>query len=124
MSAPAIRTRTAARLAAAVALVVSAFALPAATSNANAPTGSGHVRALFFGDSLMNGTGSRPTRPVMARVAARRLGWGNTLDALGGGRLPTRGRTRKTFPQKTFSPRGVVSPHRRRGGGGGPDDQS
>src|SRR3954468_22229705 len=111
MSAPTIRTRTAARLAAAVALVVSAFALPAATSNANAPTGPGHVRALFFGDSLMNGTGARPTRPVMARVAARQLGWEITVNAFGGTGYTTRGARGKPSLDRLSRPGVLTTPY-------------
>jgi hypothetical protein len=72
------------RLLAATVLVVSAFALPAASSDAHAPRPAGSVKALFFGDSLMNGTGAHPTRPVMARVVARQLGWDITDDAIAG----------------------------------------
>ncbi|MDX6199516.1 MAG: hypothetical protein QOJ79_2667 [Actinomycetota bacterium] len=96
------------RLLAAVALVISAFALPAATSSANAPAG-GSVRALFFGDSLMNGTGSRPTRPVMARIAARRLGWDVTVDAFGGTGYTTGGSRGKPYLERLSRP-GVLSP--------------
>ncbi|MDT7569859.1 MAG: hypothetical protein QOE05_33 [Actinomycetota bacterium] len=95
------------RLLAAVFLVVSAFALPAATSNANAPS-SGQVRALFFGDSLMNGTGAHPSRPVMARVAARQLGWDVTVDAFGGTGFTTGGQRGKPYLERLSRP-GVLS---------------
>jgi lysophospholipase L1-like esterase len=95
------------RLLAAAVLLISAFALPAATSNANAPT-SGNVRALFFGDSLMNGTGAHPTRPVMARVAARRLGWDVTVDAFGGTGYTTGGKHGKPYLERLSRP-GVLS---------------
>jgi lysophospholipase L1-like esterase len=95
------------RLLAAAVLLLSAFALPAATSNANAPAG-GHVRALFFGDSLMNGTGSHPSRPVMARVAARRLGWDITVDAVGGTGYTTGGKRGKPYLDRLSRP-GVLS---------------
>ena len=49
------------------------------------------VRAYFFGDSLMNGTGSSPRRPVMARVAAARLNWQVEVDAWGGTGYTTTG---------------------------------
>jgi lysophospholipase L1-like esterase len=100
------RRRTTRLLAAAV-LLASAFALPAATSNANAPRG-GHVRALFFGDSLMNGTGSHPTRPVMARVAARQLGRDITVDAFGGTGYTTGGSRGKPYLDRLSRP-GVLS---------------
>ena len=96
------------RLLAALFLVVSAFALPAATSNANAPTG-GTVRARFVGDSLMNGTGAHPTRPVMARVAARQLGWDITVDAFGGTGYTTGGTRGKPYLDRLSRP-GVLSP--------------
>jgi lysophospholipase L1-like esterase len=100
------RRRTTRLLAAAV-LIVSAFALPAATSNANAPAGD-QVRALFFGDSLMNGTGSHPTRPVMARVAARQLGWDITVDAFGGTGYTTGHKRGQPYLQRLQKP-GVLS---------------
>jgi lysophospholipase L1-like esterase len=99
--------RTTTRLLAAAVLIVGAFALPAATSNANAPT-TGRVRALFFGDSLMNGTGSRPSRPVMARVAARQLGWDITVDAFGGTGYTTGGSRGTPYLDRLSRP-GVLS---------------
>jgi lysophospholipase L1-like esterase len=94
------------RLLAAGILLISAFALPAATSNANAP--AGQVRALFFGDSLMNGTGAHPTRPVMARVAARQLGWAVTVDAFGGTGYTTGGQRGRPYLERLAAP-GVLS---------------
>jgi lysophospholipase L1-like esterase len=88
-------------------LLISAFALPAATSNADAPAG-GQVKALFFGDSLMNGTGARPTRPVMARVAARQLGWDVTVDAVGGTGFTTGGKRGRPYLERLAAP-GVLS---------------
>lgn len=51
------------------------------------------VHAYFFGDSLMAGTGATPRRPVMARVAAARLGWDVEVDAWGGTGYTTTGRS-------------------------------
>ena len=51
------------------------------------------VRAYFFGDSLMAGTGASPRRPVMAQVAADRLGWHVDVDAWGGTGYTTTGRS-------------------------------
>jgi lysophospholipase L1-like esterase len=99
--------RTTRRVLAAAVLLLSAFALPAATSNANAPAG-GQVKALFFGDSLMNGTGAKPTRPVMARVAARQLGWDITVDAFGGTGYTTGGQRGRPYLERLASP-GVLS---------------
>ena len=92
---------------AAIALVLSAFALPAATSNANAPR-SGQIQALFFGDSLMNGTGAHPTRPIMARVASRQLGWNITVDAFGGTGYTTGGKRGTPYLDRLAKP-GVLS---------------
>ena len=100
------RRKTTQLLAAAV-LIVSAFALPAATSHANAPA-SGRVRALFFGDSLMHGTGSHPGRPIMARVVARQLGWNITVDAVGGTGYTTGGARGKPYLER-LSRKGVLS---------------
>ncbi|CAA9327093.1 MAG: hypothetical protein AVDCRST_MAG16-1100 [uncultured Frankineae bacterium] len=56
--------------------------LPASVGPVEAEAGA--VRAYFFGDSLMGGTGASPRRPVMARIAAARLGWDVEVDAWGG----------------------------------------
>jgi lysophospholipase L1-like esterase len=102
--------RRATRLLAAAALLASAFALPAATSNADAPKG-GQVRALFFGDSLMNGTGSHPTRPVMARVVARQLGWDITVDAFGGTGYTTGHQRGQPYLQRLQRPGVLATPY-------------
>ena len=63
-------------------LVAGLLALPAAAPGeavADAP-----VHALVVGDSILEGIGARPRRPVMARVAARRLGWTIDADGVGG----------------------------------------
>ena len=73
------------------ALLLGLAVLPASAGPA---VGSGSaVQAYFFGDSLMNGTGSSPRRPVMARVAAARLGWDVEVDAWGGTGYTTTGRS-------------------------------
>lgn len=100
--------RTTTRLLAALALLVVGLALPAATSNANAPSQSGQVRALFFGDSLMYGTGARPSRPILARVVARRLGWDITVDAVGGTGYTTGGYRGSPYLERLSKP-GVLS---------------
>ena len=74
-----------------VALLVGLAGLPASTGPA--AEASGGVSAYFFGDSLMNGTGASPRRPVMARVAAARLGWDVEVDAWGGTGYTTTGRS-------------------------------
>ncbi len=62
---------------------------PASAGPVEAEAGS--VRAYFFGDSLMGGTGASPRRPVMARIAAARLGWEVEVDAWGGTGYTTSG---------------------------------
>jgi lysophospholipase L1-like esterase len=99
--------RTTVRLVAALSLLLTALALPAATSHANAPR-PGQVRALFFGDSLMNGTGARPSRPIMARVAGRQLGWDVTVDAVGGTGYTTGGFRSRPYLERLSQP-GVLS---------------
>lgn len=80
------------RLAALTAVAALALAgLPAAAGPPVAPTA--RVSAYFFGDSLMAGTGASPRRPVMARVAAARLGWDVEVDAWGGTGYTTGGRS-------------------------------
>lgn len=55
-------------------------------SGAGSAGGPGHsrVKALFFGDSLIAGTGAVPRRPVQVRTATDRLGWEGFVDARGG----------------------------------------
>ena len=65
--------------------------LPAAAGPTTAAPAE--VSAYFFGDSLMTGTGARPLRPVMARVAARQLGWQVEVDSWGGTGYTTSGRS-------------------------------
>jgi len=96
------------RLGAALVLAVSALALPATTSVANAPSRSAHVRALFFGDSLMRGVGTHPIRPVMARIVARRLGWDVTVDAVPGTGYTTGGARSQPYLARLSRP-GVLS---------------
>jgi lysophospholipase L1-like esterase len=78
--APRSRRRRTGAVLAALALLL--LALP--TSAAPERPAAAAVRAYFFGDSLMAGTGASPVRPVMARVAAARLGWDVEVDAWGG----------------------------------------
>ena len=83
-----MRSRTAA---VAVALLLGLAGVPA--SAGPPPARDAQVRAYFFGDSLMAGTGASPRRPVMARVAAARLGWDVEVDAWGGTGYTTTGRS-------------------------------
>ena len=103
--------RRTSRLLAAAVLVVSGFALPAASSSAHAPQHSGTVKALFFGDSLMNGTGAHPTRPVMARVVARQLGWDITVDAFGGTGYTTGHKRGQPYLQRLQRPGALATPY-------------
>jgi lysophospholipase L1-like esterase len=75
----------------AVALVLAQAGLPASAGPSEQRPAT--VRAYFFGDSLMAGTGASPRRPVMARVAAARLGWEVDVDAWGGTGYTTTGRS-------------------------------
>jgi lysophospholipase L1-like esterase len=107
MSARRVKTR----LLAAGVLLLAIVALPAASSDARAPQGPGHVRALFFGDSLMNGTGTHPTRPVMARVAARVLGWDVTVDGFGGTGYTTGGGRGRPYRDRLAKPGLLSTPY-------------
>ncbi|CAN5294842.1 arylesterase [soil metagenome] len=83
-------SRTALRLTALVGMLLLGLAgLPASAGPPLVAASS--VQAYFFGDSLMNGTGSYPRRPVMARVAAAQLGWEVEVDAWGGTGFTTTG---------------------------------
>lgn len=64
-------------------LVLAALVGLSVAGSAGSPRQSG-LKALFFGDSLMAGTGALPPRPVQARTAADRLGWQAVVDARGG----------------------------------------
>ena len=87
-----MRRRTSGRAAAlGVALLLGLAGIPASAGPPPAPEAK--VRAYFFGDSLMSGTGSSPRRPVMARIAAARLGWDVEVDAWGGTGYTTTGRS-------------------------------
>lgn len=87
-----MRGRTYKRLGALLAaLLLGAVGMP--TSAGPSAASAAQVQAYFFGDSLMNGTGSSPRRPVMARVAAARLGWDVEVDAWGGTGYTTTGRS-------------------------------
>lgn len=72
-----------------VLLALGLAGLPASAGPDEPPAAS--VSAYFFGDSLMSGTGAHPRRPVMARVAAARLGWDVEVDAWGGTGYTTTG---------------------------------
>lgn len=90
-------------------LLLPLLLLPSAVADATGPPAPSSVRALFFGDSLMNGTGARPVRPVMARVAARALGWDVTVNAFGGTGFTTGGRNGERFLTRLQAP-GVLDP--------------
>jgi acyl-CoA thioesterase-1 len=85
-----VGTRVTARFGAVLGALLLALAGPAASAGPAAGSDSG-VSAYFFGDSLMAGTGASPRRPVMARVAAARLGWDVEVDAWGGTGYTTTG---------------------------------
>lgn len=100
--------RATARLAIMAFLLGGVLALPAASSHAGSRANDGRVRALFFGDSLLRGIGARPVRPVMARVAARALGWDVTVDAVPGTGYTTGGTRSLPYLQRLREP-GVLS---------------
>ena len=84
------RVGTRGRLGAVVVLAgIGLSCIPASAGPVEAQPGA--VSAYFFGDSLMAGTGSSPKRPVMARIAAARLGWDVDVDAWGGTGYTTSG---------------------------------
>ena len=96
-------SRTLLRLAALVGLVLLGLAwMPASSGPSAAPNPS--VSAYFFGDSLMAGTGAKPRRPVMARVAAAQLGWGIEVDAWGGTGYTTSGKATPGYLERLQRP--------------------
>lgn len=96
----------------ALVLLVAALVLPAHDSDAKAPKAQGGaVKALFFGDSLMTGTGTRPTRPVMAKVAGRILGWTVTVDGWGGTGFTTGGKQGIPYLQRLSAPGLLSTPY-------------
>ncbi len=72
------------------ALVVGA-GIFATTGSAGPPRQTGPA-VLFFGDSLIGGTGALPRRPVEPRTTADLLGWRPVVDAFGGTGYTTGGR--------------------------------
>jgi lysophospholipase L1-like esterase len=72
-----------------VAVGIGVSCIPASAGPVEAEAGA--VQAYFFGDSLMGGTGASPRRPVMARMAAARLGWDVRVDEFGGTGYTTSG---------------------------------
>jgi lysophospholipase L1-like esterase len=74
-----------------LAAVLLALGLLTSAGSAGNPRTPG-VRALFFGDSLIAGSGAVPRRPVEVRTAADRLGWQPVVDAVGGTGYTTGGR--------------------------------
>lgn len=68
---------------AAFVLLVLSLALLNGTGSADGPAGP-KVKALFFGDSLIVGTGALPVRPVQVHTAASRLEWIAVVDGFGG----------------------------------------
>jgi lysophospholipase L1-like esterase len=77
--------------AALLAAVLCALAL---LSGSGTASGSSHprVKALFFGDSLIAGTGATPRRPVEVRTASELLSWEPVVDGFGGTGYTTGGR--------------------------------
>jgi len=69
------------------------------------------VRALFFGDSLMKGVGGRPTRPIMARLVARQLGWDITVDAVPGTGYTTGGHRGRPYLERLSQPGVLTTPY-------------
>jgi lysophospholipase L1-like esterase len=63
-------------------LVLGLLGVPGAVSPE--ASAGGPVRALMVGDSILEGAGAKPRRPVMARVAGRLLGWELDVDGIGG----------------------------------------
>ena len=71
------------RRAALVVALLLALGLLSGAGSAGSPRNP-QVKALFFGDSLIAGTGAVPHRPVEVRTATDRLGWQGFVDARGG----------------------------------------
>lgn len=73
-----------------------ALALLSGSVTASGPA-SPEVKALFFGDSLIVGTGAVPQRPVQVRTAVDRLHWRAVVDARGGTGYTTGGKSAKPY---------------------------
>jgi lysophospholipase L1-like esterase len=72
------------RAAAVAATVLAGLAALSSAGQAGSPEAAAGPTALFFGDSLINGTGAVPRRPVEVREVADRMGWHAYVDAYGG----------------------------------------
>jgi lysophospholipase L1-like esterase len=77
--------------------LVSAALLVVAGSSTASNSDQDATRALFFGDSLINGTGASPKGPWEVRTAAKQLGWQATVDAWGGTGYTTGGSKGKPY---------------------------
>lgn len=80
-------------LLAAVLLALGLLSVAGSAGGRHQPT----VKALFFGDSLIAGTGAVPRRPVQVRAATDRLGWQGFVDAQGGTGYTTGGAHGRTY---------------------------
>jgi lysophospholipase L1-like esterase len=85
------------RAAAVVATVLAGLAALSSAGRAGAPEAAAGPTALFFGDSLVNGTGSVPRRPVEVRSVADRMGWHAYVDGYGGTGYTTGGVHGRTY---------------------------
>jgi lysophospholipase L1-like esterase len=81
-------------------LLAAVLLLGALPGAGNPEAEAGGPRALFFGDSLMAGTGAEPRRPVQALEASRLLGWSPTVDAVGGTGFTTGGTRGRPYPDR------------------------
>lgn len=80
--------------------VALAAALAAAVSSGTAPASSRQPRALFFGDSLIEGVGTVPRGPVLAWTASGLLHWTAVVDGWGGTGYTTGGRHGRTYADR------------------------
>ena len=62
--------------------------------------GSNRPSALFFGDSLIGGTGARPHSPVEPLTTAHLLGWDPVIDAFGGTGYTTGGKHGRRYLER------------------------
>jgi lysophospholipase L1-like esterase len=74
-------------------------------------SGGARTKALFFGDSLISGTGSRPARPLEARAAAAALGWEAVVDGRGGTGYTTGGKHGKRYLDRLRSDGFLYTPY-------------
>ena len=93
-----------------VTVVCGTLLMPALTVQ-GAPASSRQPRVLFFGDSLVQGTGTLPRRPLLVDRACTLLHWTSVIDGHGGTGYTTGGRHGRSYTYRLRHERTLRSPY-------------